>query len=297
MDTSDESGTGTGVRPAGAVTSTVVGAGGVTLRVHDAGPADGPLALLLHGFPQHAGSWDAVAAGLHGLGVRTRAVDQRGYGASSRPTDDQSYALDLLVADALACVDDAGAEQVLLVGHDWGAVVAWALAARHPERVSALVAVSVPHPGAYGQALRDSADQQARSAYIRLFREPEKAAAVLLADDAHRLRATFAGVPPERVDDYVRPLLEPGALIPPLLWYSAMRGPEFGQVPPVEVPTTFVWSDADVAVSADAADRCADWVRGDYRRTDLHGVSHWVPDERPQAVVDAVSGRLGAAAG
>lgn len=293
MVTSGGSDTGRGA----AAVKTVAGAAGVELQVRDAGPPDGPLALLLHGFPQNARSWDAVADGLHGLGVRTRAVDQRGYGASSWPAGAASYTLDLLVADALAVVDETGAERVLLVGHDWGAVVAWALAARHPERVSALVAVSVPHPRAFGQALRESPDQQARSAYIRLFREPEKAAEVLTAHDGRRLRSMFAGVPPERVDDYVRPLLEPGALIGPLLWYAAMQGPEFGQVPAVEVPTTFVWSDADVAVSAHAADLCADWVVGDYRRTDLHGVSHWVPDERPQAVVDAVSDRLGAAAG
>ena len=106
-----------------------------------------------------------------------------------------------------------------------------------------------------------------------------------------------AGVPAVRVDDYLTPLRTPGALIGPLRWYAAMLGPEFAQVPAVAVPTTFVWSDADVAVSRDAADACAGWVSGAYTRVDLAGISHWVPDEAPQAVVDAVSAHLRAAAG
>lgn len=276
---------------------TVTGADGVLLQVHDRGPVEGPVALLLHGFPQHAGCWDAALPGLHDLGLRTLAVDQRGYGQSSAPQDPAAYALDRLVADALAVIDASGAAHVVLVGHDWGAIVAWAVAAGHPDRVRALVAVSVPHPRAFGQALRASADQQARSAYITLFRDPDKAASVLLADDARRLRAIFAGVPQDRIDDYVTPLLAPGALIGPLRWYAAMLGPEFAQVPAVEVPTTFVWSDADVAVSRDAADACAHWVSGSYDRVDLAGVSHWVPDQAPQAVVGAVSAHLREVAG
>lgn len=276
---------------------TVTGDDGVLLQVHDSGPLGGPVSLLLHGFPQHAGCWDDVLPGLHALGLRTLAVDQRGYRQSSAPADPTAYALDHLVSDALAVIDDSGAADVVLIGHDWGAVVAWALAAREPQRVRALVAVSVPHPRAYGEALRGSSDQQARSAYITLFRDPDRAASVLLADDARRLRAMFAGVPAARVEDYLAPLLAPGALLGPLRWYAAMLGPEFGQVPAVAVPTTFVWSDGDVAVSRDAADACAGWVRGSYTRVDLPGVSHWVPDQAPQSVVDAVSDHLRAAAG
>ncbi|MBC7640670.1 MAG: alpha/beta fold hydrolase [Rhodoferax sp.] len=267
------------------------------LQVHDRGPVEGPIVVLLHGFPQHAGCWDGVLPGLHDLGLRTLAVNQRGYGQSSAPDNTSEYALDRLVRDVLAVIDAGGATDVVLVGHDWGAIVAWAVAAVHPQRVSALVAVSVPHPRAFGGALRESADQQARSAYIQLFRDPDKAASVLLTDDARRLRAMFAGVPPDRINDYVTPLLAPGALIGPLRWYAAMLGPEFAQVPAVGVPTTFVWSDADVAVSRDAADACATWVTGTYARVDLSGISHWVPDQAPQAVVDAVSAHLPEAAG
>lgn len=276
---------------------TVTGTDGVLLQVHDRGPVEGPIVVLLHGFPQHAGCWDDVLPGLHDLGLRTLAVNQRGYGQSSAPDNTSEYVLDRLVRDVLAVIDAGGATDVVLVGHDWGAIVAWAVAAVHPQRVSALVAVSVPHPRAFGEALRESADQQARSAYIQLFRDPDKAALVLLTDDARRLRAMFAGVPPDRINDYVTPLLAPGALIGPLRWYAAMLGPEFAQVPAVGVPTTFVWSDADVAVSRDAADACATWVTGTYARVDLSGISHWVPDQAPQAVVDAVSAHLPEAAG
>lgn len=279
------------------ISGRVTAPGGVELEVHDEGPSGAPLAVLLHGFPQNSSMWHAVTPGLHALGLRTRAVDQRGYGLSSSPGEVSAYALDELVADVLAVIDDAGAEQTVLVGHDWGAVVGWAVAAHHPERVRALVAISVPHPRAFGQALRASADQQTRSAYIQLFREPERAARVLQADDGRRLRAMFAGLARDVVEGYVTPLLAPGALIGPLRWYAAMLGPEFGQVPAVTVPTTYLWSDSDVAVSEDAANACAAWVLGPYTRTDLRRVSHWVVDERPQAVVDAVRARLEATAG
>ena len=105
------------------------------------------------------------------------------------------YALQHLVGDAVVVLDGLGWADALVVGHDWGAVVAWGLAATHPARVSGLVAVSVPHPAAYGAALATDPDQQARSAYLGLFREPGTAEAVLLADGARRLRALYGDVP------------------------------------------------------------------------------------------------------
>ncbi len=279
-----------------AVTRRTERGGVVTLQVTDNGPTQGGPVLLLHGFPQHRGMWDDVTAALNGSGLLTRAVDQRGYGSSTVPDDESGYRLDELVADALAVLDDLEARPAVVVGHDWGAVVAWALAARHPDRVRALVAVSVPHPAAFASALASSADQQRRSAYIDLFRHPERAEPVLLAGGGRRLRAMFDPLPGDVAARYVEPLLRPGALLGPLRWYAgAMRPDVLAAVPPVTVPTVFVWSDADTAVSRAAADACAQQVTGPYRRVDVPGVSHWVPDERPEVVVEAVFAALGLA--
>lgn len=264
-------------------------ADGLSLDVHLLGPGDGPVALLLHGFPQGAACWHAVAPRLAAAGLRVVVPDQRGYSPAARPSDAAAYALPLVVADALAVLDDVGAEQALVVGHDWGAIAAWGVAGHHPERVRALVAVSLPHPRAYGAALRVDPDQQARSAYMRLFREVGHAEDVLLADGAARLRAMYdgSGLPADQVDAYVEPFTDRALLTGALGWYRAMTGPEFAAVPDVAAPTTFVWGDQDLAVGRQAADLCTQFVTGPYRFEPLAGASHWLPDTHPDAVVEA----------
>lgn len=268
-------------------------ADGLTLDVHLLGPADGPVALLLHGFPQGAACWHAVAPRLAEAGLRVVVPDQRGYSPGARPDDAAGYALPAVVVDAVAVLDDVAGpgagERALVVGHDWGAIAAWGLAGHHPDRVRALVAVSLPHPRAYGAALRADPDQQARSAYMRLFREVGHAEDVLLADDAARLRAMYdgSGLPADQVDAYVEPFTDRALLTGALGWYRAMTGPEFAAVPDVEVPTTFLWGEQDLAVSRRAAELCGDFVTGPYRFEPLAGASHWLPDTHADAVVAA----------
>lgn len=260
------------------------------LDVHDEGTADGPIALLLHGFPQHHRIWDGCLPGLHALGLRTLAPDQRGYSALPQPTDVAAYALPHLVDDALAVLDDAGARDAVVVGHDWGAVVGWALAASAPERVRALVALSVPHPQSYGRALREDEQQQHLSRYMRLLREKGTAERVLLQDDARRLREFFRGssLTDDDVDRYVRPLQDVEQLSGALAWYRAMTGPEFAAVGPVAVPTVYVSAEHDLGVGAAAANGCAAWCTDGYRHVDLAGQTHWIVDEHPDVVVEAV---------
>jgi pimeloyl-ACP methyl ester carboxylesterase len=268
---------------------------GFTFEVHAGGPPDGPPALLLHGFPQHSGEWELVTWYLHAAGVRTYALDQRGYSPGARPAQVAAYRLADCVGDALAVLDALGVGAAHVVGHDWGALVGWQLAGWHPERVQALTAISVPHPLAMAEATAGAqgADQRERSSYIRLFRQPGKAEQVLLADDAARLRAMLAGVPPDRLDRYVEPMRDPAALTAALNWYRAMSPEDLTGLPAVTVPTTYLWSDQDVAIGRLAAARCAGHVTGDYRLVELAGVSHWVPDEAPGAVADAVLARIG----
>lgn len=263
---------------------------GLAFDVRLAGPTDGRPVLLLHGFPQTSRCWDPLAARLTGTGLRTVAPDQRGYSPGARPTEVSAYRLDLLVDDVLGLLDALRLPAADVVGHDWGAVVAWVLAARHPDRVRTLTAVSVPHPGAFGWARAHDSDQQARSAYIRLFRAEGKAERVLLEDGARRLREMFGDVDRAAVDDYLRAMTEPGALTAALCWYRAMT--DMTEVPPVSVPTTYVWSSGDIAVGRVAAERCARHVTGPYRMVELPGVSHWIPDQAPDALAEAVLDRI-----
>jgi pimeloyl-ACP methyl ester carboxylesterase len=148
-----------------------------------AGPPDGELVLLLHGFPQSAEEWRAQLEALGDAGYRAVAPDQRGYSPRARPEEVEHYLPDHLVADVLAIADWLGGHRVHVVGHDWGALVAWRLAGRFPDRVRTLTAVSVPHPFAVAEAMgSDSGDQRARSAYIQLFRQEGLSERLLLAD-------------------------------------------------------------------------------------------------------------------
>ncbi|MFI7249520.1 alpha/beta fold hydrolase [Micromonospora chalcea] len=270
----------------------LVDARGLTFEVRADGPEGGDPVLLLHGFPQHSGEWDAVTPALHAAGLRTYALDQRGYSPGARPADVGAYRIPELVADAAAVLDALGVTRAHLVGHDWGAIVAWGLAAAHPERVRTLTAVSVPHPAAMGHALATDPRQKMKSAYIALFRKPGTAERVLLALNAAALRKLLSGVgDAEAVARYAEPMREPGALTAALNWYRAMTGADMKAVTPVGVPTTFVWSDKDVAIGRTAAQACAAHVTGDYRFVTLPGVSHWIPDEAPGPLAEAILAR------
>ncbi|MGW4500629.1 alpha/beta fold hydrolase [Micromonospora sp. NPDC004336] len=269
-----------------------IDARGFTFDVRVGGPAGGAPVLLLHGFPQHGGEWDDVVPHLHAAGLRTYALDQRGYSPGARPEAVEAYRMPELVADAVAVLDALGVDAAHLVGHDWGAMVAWDLAARHPERVRTLTAVSVPHPAAMAHALAEDPGQKARSAYIALFRKPGKAEKALLALGATGLRRMLHGVGgDERVATYADPMRRPGALTAALNWYRAMSRRDMAATGPVRVPTTFVWSDRDIAIGRTAAEACAGQVSADYRFVELTGVSHWIPDEAPAPLAEAILDR------
>ncbi len=263
------------------------------------GPADGHKVLLLHGFPQDSRCWDSVAGSLTQAGCRWARFDQRGYDPEQRPSEVRDYAVTNLVDDVLGVLDELGWDAALVVGHDWGAIVAWALAASHPDRVSGLVAVSVPHPTAFGQALLTDSDQQARSAYIGLFQQTDVAERVLLADDAAALRAIYAGIPAPLAAHYVSRFSDPATLTAALGWYRAMDAGAFASVGPVSVATRFVWGADDIAIGRTAAEACGSFVTAptsaqagtpaDYDFVELAGVGHWVPETAPDEIVAAVT--------
>jgi pimeloyl-ACP methyl ester carboxylesterase len=268
-----------------------VEARGFTFEVTEGGPEDGEPTLLLHGFPQNSVEWERVAPILHAGGLRTYAMDQRGYTPGARPDGVEAYRIEEYVEDACAVLDRLGVKDAHIVGHDCGAVVAWWMAIDRPERVRTLTAVSVPHPAAFAHALRADEDQRQRSSYITLFRIEGKAEDVLLRDDAEPLRSMMAPTG-ERLERYVTPMTDRAALTGALNWYRAISIKQMAALGPVTRPTTFVWSDEDLAIGRVAAEACESHVEADFRFVALTGVSHWIPDEAPDALAGAVLARV-----
>lgn len=268
---------------------------GLTFDVLDEGPLDGDPVLLLHGFPERAASWSAVAARLHASGLRTLAPDQRGYSPRARPRFRTAYRLPSVVDDAAALVERIG-RPVHLVGHDWGAAAAWGLAAHRPDLVRTLTAVSAPHPGAFlaaclrGPQLRDSW-------YFALFALP------LLPEWMARHRPESfdrglrnGGMTDADVARFRHDVFEYGALPGGLGWYRAVPISPFGWArQKVGVPTTYVWSDGDVALSRTGAELCERFVTGPYELVVLEGVTHWIPAHAPDRLADAILARIASA--
>lgn len=258
-------------------------------EVADSGATDGVPVVALHGFPQTNASWNQMTPLLTEAGLRVIAPNQRGYSPGARPVGVEHYRIEELVGDVLGLLDALELTSAHLVGHDWGAVVAWHVAAEHPERVRSLTAASVPHSAAFNWAIRHDSDQQQRSGYFGLLREPEKAERVLTENDAQRLRAMFGA---ESLDEeYVAHLTVPGALTAAASWYAAMTR-EFGDLVPVTVPTTYVWSNGDTAIGRAGAERCHEFVDAPYRFVELDGISHWIPEEAPRVLADEILERI-----
>jgi pimeloyl-ACP methyl ester carboxylesterase len=261
---------------------------GLEFDVLDQGPLDGPIVLLLHGFPERSASWSAVMDQLNDAGFRTIAPDQRGYSPGARPKRRRDYRVGALVDDIVALIDEIGAP-VHVVGHDWGAMVAWVTAGRHPDLVSSLTAFSVPHPGSFITALLTSR-QILHSWYFAFFQLPvlpekwmtrpgqraekwyEKSG--MNADDLERTRAD--------VVDY-------GALPYAVTWYRGLpfSNPGIGRLR-ITVPTSMVWSDGDTFIGRSAIERAQQYVDARYTLTVLAGVTHWIPTQAPTAAAQAI---------
>ena len=270
--------------------------GDLRFDVRDEGPLDGPVVVLLHGFPEGASAWNAVASRLHRAGLRTVAPDQRGYSPGARPRTRASYRISYLVDDVVTLVQEIGIP-VHLVGHDWGAAVAWRTAATRPALVRTLTTISVPHPAAFARSLLASS-QLLRSWYVLAFQPPLVVeAGVRLCSRTHD--GTLAGQRPRRRGG---PTVRGG--VP--RWRCTAGCPRL--VPrhparrvcvhaPVRVPTTHVWSEEEVALSKQGARLSGRYVDAPYELVSLSGVNHWAPTQAPDAVAAAILDRVGGDAG
>jgi len=255
------------------------------------GPAEGAPVLLLHGYPESSWSWRHIQAPLAGAGYRSVAPDLRGYSPGARPAEPTAYAMSTLVSDVVGFADRLGWDTFHLVGHDWGGAAAWHVAGRHPDRLRTLSVVSTPHPRAFLGAKSSSRgssddDQAAKSAYMDFFRQPGSEE-VLLADGGARFRGALAasGLDAESIDHYYAALSSPEAMVGALNWYRGAQPTDAAGMGPVTTPTLYVWSTNDTALGRTAAEATAAQVEGPYEFVELDGISHWIPEQAPDALV------------
>ncbi|HEY4942978.1 MAG TPA: alpha/beta hydrolase [Rhizomicrobium sp.] len=258
--------------------------GGLTFTTDLAGPSTGEPVLLLHGFPETRHMWRHQVAALGAAGYRAVAPDQRGYSRGARPAGADAYATNLLTGDALTLMDALGHEKFHLVGHDWGGQLSWLIAAQQPERLRSLSILSRPHPAAFARAMAEDKEQATRSGHHRAFREADAVARMREAGlKPLRDALTRQGVPAAAIDVYVGALLEDGAIEGAMNWYRA-TGFTAADVPPVLVPTLYVWGTDDATVGRRAAELTAEYVSGPYRFEEIAGAGHFVVDQFPEQV-------------
>ncbi|WP_407529480.1 alpha/beta fold hydrolase [Methylobacterium oryzisoli] len=262
---------------------------GQVFHLAEAGPEDGPLVLLLHGFPEFWYGWHRQIGPLAAAGLRVVAPDQRGYGRSSKPEDLAAYHLDEVAADVIGLADAFGRTSVQVVGHDWGGLVAWRAAAQYPERIARAAILNAPHPDAFAAYARRTPSQALRSGYIGVFQLPWLPEALMRAGNFALLRRALTGSSrPDTFDEatlarYAEAWAEPGALTGMLNWYRALRLPRRPSPGPVAPPVLMLWGRRDVALEPNLVEeslaRCADG-----RVHWFPEATHWVQHEEAEGV-------------
>jgi pimeloyl-ACP methyl ester carboxylesterase len=255
---------------------------GVTLALLDEG--EGPPVLLIHGFPDSSQLWRHQVPALVAAGHRVIAPDLRGLGESDKPEAVEEYAVARSVADMVALLDGLGVERVSVVGHDFGAVVAWFLAALHPDRVERLVAMSVGHPNARDRSI----EQREKLWYTLLFQFPGVGEELLTRDDWKLFREWLRG--DGDLERAVADLSRPGALTAGLNWYRANLTPARelqpppGPFPAVAAPTLGLWSTRDNYLTEAGVLHSGQHVTGPWRYERIEGASHWMQLDAPERI-------------
>jgi pimeloyl-ACP methyl ester carboxylesterase len=245
---------------------------------------EGPPVILLHGFPDSGRLWRHQVPALVDAGYRVIVPDQRGYGQSDKPDSVDAYNMLSIVADVGAVMADAGIERAHVVGHDWGAAVAWVLGAVAPQAVDRLVALSVGHPAEF--RARDNFDQHEKSWYMLLF-QFEGIAEQWLSDNGWANFRAWSRYP--EADVVIAQLEADKSLTPGLNWYRANITPASYvapamELPDVQAPSMGVWSSGDVALTEGQMLRSANHVAGDFRYERIEGAGHWMQLEAPEEV-------------
>jgi pimeloyl-ACP methyl ester carboxylesterase len=271
-----------------------VAANGIHFEVATLGAGD-RLALCLHGFPEHAYSWRYQMPLLARLGYRVWAPNLRGYGNTDSPREVSAYKISTLVEDVAGLIRAANPRETLLLGHDWGGLLAWLLAMEQPQLIDRLAIMNVPHPTCFARELCRPG-QLARSWYFFFVQLPWLTEFLLsrgngraTADLIRRTSRNPARFPNDALEVIRANAARPGGLTAMLNWYrAAFRGGEIrrysaSNAPIIRVPTLFLWGDADVALSLRTTRGTEQYV-SDLTMRVLPGVSHWIQQEAPEAV-------------
>lgn len=268
---------------------------GITLHVVQAGPLDGPLVLLLHGFPECWYGWHQQIPALVAAGFRVWAPDQRGYNRSAKPRGIGAYTLGTLAQDILGLIEASGRAKVYLVGHDWGAAVAWWVALTYPERLHKLAILNVPHPVVMRRQLLGNPRQLRKSWYMFAFQLPWLPEHLLRRNNygegirmlkGSGKRTTFT---PADLEEYRQAWAQPGALTGMLNWYRAImqRPPRLTRSPRITVPTLMLWGKQDIALGSEMAHLSLD-LCDNGRLIMFDDATHWVQHDEAQAVNQAL---------
>lgn len=292
---------------------------GIRLHVEAAGPEDGPLVILLHGFPEFWYGWANQIEPLAHSGLLVAAPDMRGYGLSDKPQGIENYRKDVLAKDIVGLIDYFGRERAVIVGHDWGGVIAWHLAIYHPDRVERLVALNAPHPAAFNRALLDpSTRQMARSWYTYFFQLPKIPEFMLRAGNFAMLKRAMRAIgrpgsfTREDLRRYVDAWKQPGtgvkngvaqnggrqlpALTAMLNYYRAAvrEAVQAGQKKTIEeserrvrMPTLVLWGERDPALHPILAQWSIEWC-DDGSLVRFPEASHWIQHDEPERVANRI---------
>lgn len=249
---------------------------GLHFDVIDSGPLDGQIFVLLHGFPETNKSWQETAQILNQAGYRTFAVNQRGYSLTAQPSKRRDYRSSALVEDVNALLDLI-AQPVYLVGHDWGAVVAWDVAQRYPEKIKHLITISVPHKAAYIRSMLMS-NQLLKSYYMGLFQLPK--IPELLFEKFPKIGLGLlknTGMTEQQLQDFQQDIVTEKRLSPALNWY---RGIPFSSnknlLKAVTVPTLFIWGKHDAAIGYKSVELNHQYIDAPYKEI-IMDATHWIP--------------------
>jgi pimeloyl-ACP methyl ester carboxylesterase len=267
-----------------------VATNGIRLHAVEAGPPDGRLLILLHGFPETWHSWHRQIEPFAAAGYRVLVPDQRGYNLSDKPRGIASYRLDCLARDVVGLIDDAGRERACLAGHDWGGAVAWWVGINFPRRLDRLAVLNVPHPYVMRRHLLHDRAQRRRSRYIFFFQLPRLPELVLRRRNwAYLVRSLAASSRPGTFSEadlavYRQAWSQPGALTAMLDWYrAALRQPPPRPASPrVQVPVLLLWGTRDRFLGREMAPPSVELC--DDGRLELLDATHWLQHEEPALV-------------
>ncbi|KAB7741252.1 alpha/beta fold hydrolase [Parvibaculum sedimenti] len=262
----------------------------VDIHYAEAGPRDAPPVMLLHGFPEFWAGWRAQILALVAAGFRVIAPDQRGYNLSGKPKGVAAYDLDKLAADVVALADHFGISRLKLIGHDWGASVAWWLATTRPDRLERIVVINAPHPALWLKAMREDKQQRRKSWYVQMFRLPWLPEAIMKARNFRGLadglvRSSRPGTFHESdVAEYRKAWSQPGALTATVNWYRALlkkRMPE--ALPWIKTPLLLIWGVEDRFGERSGGEASLALCENG-RSLFVESATHWVHHEKPALV-------------